>query len=49
MKGDNFDDGKGVSVRISADGKLSISGDSGKIPHGVMQSFIDMARTILNA
>ena len=47
MKGEMFEDGKGVSVRLSADGQLAISGDSDKLPHGVMQSFIDSSRAVI--
>ena len=49
VKGDMFDDGKGASVRVTADGKLHLSGDGDKIPQGVMQSFIDASNNILNA
>jgi len=39
MKGDMFEDGKGVSIRLLADGKIAISGDSDKIPQGIKASF----------
>jgi len=48
IKGDIFDDGKGVSMRLTADGQIHISGDEDKIPPMVTASFNEM-RTSLNS
>ena len=48
IKGDMFDDGKGVSMRLTADGQIHISGDEDKIPPMVSRSFNEM-RVELNS
>ena len=48
IKGECFDDGKGVSMRLTADGQIHISGDEDKIPPMVTRSFNEM-RVELNS
>jgi len=43
-----FPDGKGVSMRLTADGELTINGDSDKIPSAILESFQQM-QTVLQS
>lgn len=44
-----FADEKGVSVRVLADGTLSISGDAEKIPASIMEGLVTLSQNIADA
>lgn len=49
IKGECFDDGKGVSIRLTADGELHVSGDEDKVPTNVFTAFASMREQIINS
>tara|TARA_R110002012_G_scaffold258867_1_gene439968 strand:- start:2775 stop:3392 length:618 start_codon:yes stop_codon:yes gene_type:complete len=49
IKGECFDDEKGISIRLTADGELHVSGDEEKVPTNVFTAFASMREQIINS